>query len=68
MTPRQYETAIRKIGLSQRKAGPFLGFTERQSRRIVAGEADLPGGAEKLLKLMVKRGLTADQVIAEIGE
>lgn len=67
MKGKAYEIAIKKIGLSQRKAGPFLGFGERQSRRIVAGEAEVPGGAEKLLKLMVKRGITAEDLVAEIG-
>lgn len=62
LTPIQYGRAIKRVGLSQRKAGPFLGFTERQSRRIIAGEAQLPLAAAKLLRLMIQKGFSPEDV------
>ncbi len=62
MTPKQYQSAIDKLDLSQGKAGLFLGYTPRQSRRIVAGDAEAPLSAVKLLRVMLKLGLSVDQV------
>lgn len=62
MTPNQYRAAIEKIGLSQRSAGTFLGVDERSSRRWASGEAEIPEAVGKLLRLMVKLGLSPDEV------
>lgn len=64
ITALQYERLIAKLGLSQVKAGKFLGFAPRTSRRIVAGEADLPLAAAKLLRLMVNVGMMPADVDA----
>jgi hypothetical protein len=64
VTATQYGRLIAKLGLSQVKAGHFLGFTPRTSRRIIAGEAELPLAAAKLLRLMVRQDLTPDDVDA----
>jgi transcriptional regulator with XRE-family HTH domain len=66
MTPAQYAAAIERLGLSQRKAGAFLGIDERQSRRWIAGEARVQESADKLLLLMIGLKLTpeeADEII-----
>ena len=62
MTPKQYEEAIDRLGLSQRKAGPFLGVNERTSRKWVAGESRIPDAVAKLLRLMVRLKLKPDEV------
>jgi DNA-binding transcriptional regulator YiaG len=62
MTPKQYADAIAKLGLSQRGAGRFLGVDERTSRKWIAGDARIPEGAAKLLRLMVKLNLKPDDV------
>lgn len=62
MTPAQYSAAIKRLGLSQRKAGPFLGVGERQSRKWVAGDARIPESVAKLLRLMIRLKLSASDV------
>lgn len=62
MTPNQYRAAIEKLGLSQRGAGTFLGVDERTSRRWAGGEAEIPEAVGKLLRLMVRLGLSPDEV------
>lgn len=62
MTPERYRELYARAGLSQRAAGPFLGFDERHSRRIAAGEAECPAAAAKLLLLMEVLDLSAEQV------
>ncbi len=54
MTPAEYNTAIEHLGLSQRKAGKFLGVNERTSRRWVSGESPIPEPAARLLQLCIK--------------
>lgn len=53
MTKTEYRRALKALGLSVTKAGPFLGITSRQSFRIAAGAADLPLAAQKLLLVMI---------------
>jgi DNA-binding transcriptional regulator YiaG len=62
MTPKQYAAAIEALGLSQRAAGKFLGVDERTSRRWVSGDSAIPESAAKLLRLMIKLGLSPDDV------
>lgn len=54
MTPKQYRAAIDRLGLSQVKAGAFLGVSARQSRRWALGEAEIPKVVAMILRLMVK--------------
>lgn len=42
MTPTQYRAAIKLIGLSQVKAGKFLGVNERTSRRYAQLDGEYP--------------------------
>jgi len=60
MTANQYRAAIEKLGLSQRKAGPFFGVDERTSRRWA--ENGPPEAVAKLLRLMVRLELKPDDV------
>lgn len=62
MTPKQYADAIERLGLSQRRAGRFLGVDERTSRKWIAGDARIPESAAKLLRLMVRLKLKPDDV------
>ena len=62
MTPNQYRDAIKRLGLSQRKAAALLGIDERQSRRWAAGDAGIPESAAKLLRLMIRLKISPDDV------
>lgn len=62
MTPAQYRCILKRLGLSQRKAGPFLGVNERTSRKWIAGDSPVPLSAALLLRLMVKLKLSPDEV------
>lgn len=64
MTPTQFRVAIDHLGLSQVKAAHFLGFAPRTARRVVAGAAELPASAAKLLRVMIAHGLTPAEVDA----
>lgn len=56
MSGQQFETAIKRLGLSQAAAGRFLGHSERQMRRYVTGEAVVPTAEALLLRLMIAKG------------
>jgi DNA-binding transcriptional regulator YiaG len=62
MTPAQLQTALDRIGLSQRGGARFLGVDERTMRKWIAGEARIPEAAAKLLRLMIKLGLRPEDV------
>lgn len=62
MTPTQFRTAIDKLGLSQERAGLWLGVSARQGRRYALGEAPIPEGFAKLLRLMVRLKLNPEDV------
>jgi transcriptional regulator with XRE-family HTH domain len=68
MTPNQYRAAIKKLGLSQRQAGSFLGVDERTSRRYASGEVDIPHATALLLQLMVRLELTPEGVANPRGQ
>lgn len=62
MTPAQYKTAIAKLGLSQERAGLWLGLSARQGQRYATGEAEIPEPVAKLLRLVLRLNLTPDDV------
>lgn len=62
MTPKQFRAALDKIGLSQLGAARFLNEKDRQIRRWIAGDAEIPESAAKLLRLMVRLGLKPEDV------
>ena len=58
MTPSQYRAAIKLLGLSQVKAGKFLGVNERTSRRYAQLDGEYPvpeWAAEKLQDALAKQ-------------
>jgi DNA-binding transcriptional regulator YiaG len=62
MTPKQFEDAIAKLGLSQVGAARFLKLSDRTVRKWVAGEARIPGSVAMLLRLMIKLKLKPEEV------
>jgi hypothetical protein len=62
MTPNQYRSAIEKLGLSQVRAAAFLGVSVRSSHGYARGEYPVPEAVAKLLRLMVRLGLSPDEV------
>jgi hypothetical protein len=62
MTGREYKRACKLVGLSITKSAEFLDLSKRQVWRIAAGEYKAPLAVEKLLCLMIQRGLQADDV------
>jgi hypothetical protein len=63
MTGAEFKRAISKVGLSIRGAADFLGLSESTAFRIAAGKYEAPLAAAKLLRTMIKHGLTPDEVI-----
>lgn len=62
MTADQYRKALEKLGLSQAKAGEFLGVSLRTSQGYALGEYPIPEGYAKLLRLMIKLKLSPEDV------
>ena len=62
MTPTQYKTAIKTLGLSQERAGDWLGIGRRTSQGYALGESPVPEPVAKLLRLCVKLGLKPEDV------
>ena len=54
MTPAQYRAAIRALGLSQERAGDWLGIGRRTSQSYALGETRIPEPVAKLLRLTIK--------------
>jgi len=62
MTPTQYRTAIKALGLSQHLAGDWLGIGRRTSQGYALGEYPVPEPTAKLLRLMIRLKLKPDDV------
>lgn len=62
MTPTQYRRAIRRLGLSQERAGIWLGISPRASQGYALGEYGVPEPTAKLLRLMLRLGLKPEDV------
>jgi len=62
MTPIQYKVAIKALGLSQERAGDWLGIGRRTSQGYALGEYPVPEPVAKLLRLCVKMKLSPDDV------
>ena len=60
MTPKQYEAAIKRLGLSQVGAARYFGISERQSRRFIKGDsaAPIPIAIEMLLNMLLEAELS----------
>ena len=62
MTPHQYKVAIKALGLSQERAGDWLGIGRRTSQGYALGEYPVPEPVAKLLRLCVKLKLSPEDV------
>lgn len=60
MTGQQYDEALQEIGTTQVGAARWLKIGDRTSRRWAADGP--PEAVAKLLRLMIKSGLTVDDV------
>jgi DNA-binding transcriptional regulator YiaG len=63
MTPTQYATAIKALGLSQRGAAKVFGVDERTSRKWIAGDSRVPEPVAKLLRVMIKHKIKPDELM-----
>lgn len=60
MTPAQYKKAIEELGLSQERAGEWLGVSPRTGQRYAVEGP--PKAAAMLIKLMLKLKLKPEDV------
>jgi hypothetical protein len=60
MTPKQYRSAIEQLGLSQERAGLWLGVSKRTGQNYAAKGPPEP--VAKLLRLMLRLGLKPAEV------
>ena len=54
MTPRQFVTVTKELGLNKAAAGRYIGVSARTARRMIKGTSDIPISVALLLRLMVK--------------
>lgn len=62
MTPLEYKLAIKALGLTQVKAGTWLGISPRTSQGYALGEYPIPEPVAKLLRLCVERDIPPGEV------
>ena len=62
MTPAQYRAAIKALGLSQERAGDWLGIGKRTSQSYALGETRIPEPVAKLLRITVKLKLKPEEM------
>jgi hypothetical protein len=62
VTPTQYKAAIKTLGLSQEKAGVWLGMSRRMGQSYATGEYPVPEPAAKLLRLCIRLKLNPEDV------
>lgn len=62
MTPTQFRAAISRLGLSQERAGVWLGISPRTSQGYALGESPVPEPVAKLLRLVIRLNLNPEDV------
>jgi hypothetical protein len=62
MTAAQYKAAIKALGLSQERAGDWLGIGRRTSQGYALGEYPVPEPVAKLLRLCVRMKMNPEDV------
>jgi hypothetical protein len=62
ITGDEFKRTIKRLGLSIRGAGDFLGLSEATVFRIARGDYAVPLAGAKLLRLMIKLKLTPEDV------
>jgi len=68
ITPARYAWLIDRLGLNQSSAARFLGISDRQSRRFIAGDIRVDPAIAMLLELMVRRAVPPDEALRSIGK
>jgi hypothetical protein len=63
MTPAQYKATIKALGLSQARAGDWLGIGRRTSQSYALGETRIPEPVAKLLRIMIELELNPEDFI-----
>lgn len=64
MTNKQLQAALDKIGLSQRGMARLLAVDERSARRWASGDAPIPECAAILLRLLLAKKITVEDIEA----
>jgi DNA-binding transcriptional regulator YiaG len=62
MSKNAYRKAIELVGLSQVKASVFFEVDRKTSPRWARGEAPIPGAVKKLLRVMIAKELSPEEV------
>jgi len=62
MTPNQFRTAIDRLGLSQARAAGLVGADPRTGRRWALGERPVPECVAILLRLLLAKKITIQDV------
>lgn len=62
MTHEEFRAAIDKIGLSQVATARLFGAGDRTARRWASGENDVPLSVAIVLRLMLKHGITPEEI------
>ena len=58
LSPRQFETIIKQLGMTLVGAGRYIGVSERTVRRMVKGQAYIPASVVLLLRSLEAHGET----------
>jgi hypothetical protein len=61
MTKNQYRAAIKKLGPSQPRDAAWLGIALRTSQNYALGVTPIPEPTPRLLRLVIKLGLTPEE-------
>jgi hypothetical protein len=62
MTPKQFQAAIDRLGLSQVRAAKLFGADPRTARRWALGERDVPECVAIVLRLLLSGKITIEDV------
>lgn len=60
MTGAEYSATVDRLGLNQSSAARLLDILPRQSRRYVAGDADIPQPTARYLRLLLALGIKVE--------
>lgn len=63
MTPKQFRDALKRLDMTQQAAARFLDVDERTVRRWVADDVAIPETVAKLLRVMIRFELQANDVV-----
>jgi hypothetical protein len=61
MTANQYRAALKRIGISNYAAAPWLGISRRAAQGYALGETSVPQPIARLLRLVMKLNLSPDK-------